>query len=51
MSSFANTSFSAAAKEGANNSAKASTPLTGNNMGSGGGGRGAEGGGVSIGEW
>ncbi|KAF8426941.1 hypothetical protein EV426DRAFT_559686 [Tirmania nivea] len=51
MSSFANTSFSAAAKEGANNSAKPSTLLTGNNVGPGGGGRGAEGCGVSIGEW
>jgi len=50
MSSFANTSFSAAAKEGVNNSVKASTPLAGN-VGSGGGGRGAEGGGVLIGEW
>ena len=49
MSSFANTSFSAAAKEGANNSTKASAPLVGNNVGSG--GRGAEGGGVSVGEW
>lgn len=51
MSAFATASFSTAAKENASINGKNSNTLVGNNVGQGGGGRGGEPGGVSVGEW